>query len=512
MFINPERNSFPDIDQDFQDDRREEVIKYMYEKYGQDKVCRIMTIGTLAAKGAIREVCRRFEVPYSEANELAKLIPGPVRGRNVDLEEAIKIEPRFAEAIKSNPLYRKIYDIALVMEGMAKNTGIHAAGLILSNELPLIEHIALMAGKNGEITSADVMGVLEDLGFIKFDFLGLKTLTIVQIARQWIKKNHGIDIDPYEIPVNDDRVYSMIREGKIFGVFQLGGSSGFRDITMRMAPETIAHLSDINAMYRPGPLDNGFPEDYCTNKEAAKNGKAIKYMMSVDNREMQKEIEKILKPTFGVCLYQEQIQFIAQKVAGYTLGGADNLRRAIGKKKPKEMEEQKAIFIDGCIKNKISKQSAEELFTQIEKFADYCFNKSHSVSYSIISYWTAWLKYYYPHEFMAANLTAVKGDQDKTIEFINACREEGIKILPPDINASDLDYTPLKDGIRFGLGAVKGLGESAINPILEERRSGKYTSYFNFLTRLKDHFSKIKRSDISTLIKCGAFDTIEKVA
>lgn len=512
-FINPERNSFPDIDQDFQDDRREEVVQYMYDKYGTDKVARIMTIGTLAAKGAIREVCRRFEIPFQETNELAKLIPGPVRGRNTNLETALTMEPRFAKAIADNPLYRKVYDIASVMEGMAKSTGIHAAGIILSDHQPLINHIALMLAKGDVICTSDDMKVLEDLGFIKFDFLGLRTLTIVQVCREWIKAIHGIDIDPYEIPLDDPLVYEMIRCGKIFGVFQIGGSSGFRDVAMKMAPRSIANLSDINAVYRPGPLDNGFDEQYAENVKRIERGEPIEYMMKVDHPGMQKEIEAILKRTFGVCLYQEQIQFIAQKVAGYTLGGADNLRRAIGKKLPAEMEVQRKIFTDGCVKNGISQESAEELFNQIFKFGDYCFNKSHSVSYSIVSYWTAWLKYYYPNEFMAANLTLVQGDQDKTIEFINACREEGIKILPPDINVSDLGYTPSQEGIRFGLGAVKGLGESAINPILEERKTnGKFSSFFNFMNRFKDQFSKVKKSDITTLIKSGSFDSLEKAA
>lgn len=511
-FINPERNSFPDIDQDFQDDRREEVVQHMYDINGQDRVCRIMTIGTLAAKGAIRDICRRFEIPFNETNDFAKLIPGPVRGRNTDLAAALN-EAKFQQAVNSNPMYKRVYDIACIIEGMAKTTGVHAAGLIVSDQKPLIEHIALQLGKGDVVTSADDMKVLEDLGFIKFDFLGLSTLTIIKKCCDWVYKNHGIRIDPYEIPLDDAAVYSMIREGKLFGVFQLGGSSGFVDVTVQMAPENIPNLSDINAVYRPGPLDNGFPDAYSSNKDLVKQGKPIKYMMQVDNAEKQKAIEEILGPTYGVCLYQEQIQFIAQRVAGYTLGGADNLRRAIGKKKPEEMEQQKKVFVEGCEKNGVSKESALELFTQIEKFADYCFNKSHSISYSIISYWTAWLKYYYPHEFMAANLTHVQGDQDKTIEFINACREEGIKILPPDINESDLGYTPSKNGIRFGLGAIKGLGESAINPIIEERqRNGKYLSFFNFLNRNKENLSKIKRSDVVTLIKSGSFDSIEKGA
>lgn len=523
-FINPERNSFPDIDQDFQDDRRWEVIEYINDKYGKDKICKIMTIGTLAASGAIREVCRRFGVPFVQTNEFAKLIPGPVRGRAVSLEKAVEIEPRFAAALKEDlPVEvngvkgtipaQKIYDIALIMEGMAKTTGVHAAGVVISDEKDLWEHIALMIDKEGEITSADDMKVLEDQGFIKFDFLGIKTLTVIQNTINWVLKNHGIEIDIDDIPLDDDKVYEMIRKGQIFGMFQLGGSSGFIDVTMQMEPNSIDNLSDINAVYRPGPLDNGFVPKYRSNKKKMEAGQPMEYMMQVDNKDAQKQIEEILKPTYGVCLYQEQIQFIAQKVAGYSLGKADMLRRAIGKKIPEVMEAERAEFVEGCVKNGVSKNSASHLFDQIAKFADYCFNKSHSIAYSIIGYQTAWLKYYYPNEFMAAHLTNVKNDQDKTIEFINACREDGIKILPPDINESHADYTPSESGIRFGLGAVKGLGNAAITPIIEERdANGEFRSYYNFMNRTKGSFSKIKKSDIVTLVKSGAFDNIETAA
>ena len=371
-FINPERDSFPDIDTDFHDEDRVKVIEYVTKKYGEDHVCSILTIVGLAAKGAVREICRRYGVSPTDTNAFSKLIPGAVRGRNISLIDAPKEEPKLAEKL-NDPLYKKIFEVALVIENMAKSTGSHAAGIIISDDKPLTDHIGQMVDKNGKITSSDDMKVLEMLGFIKMDFLGLKTLTIIDNTLKRIKANHGISIDLNSINMYDSAVYANILcAGKLAGVFQLSGSSGFKNVTMNMKPQSIEGISDINAIYRPGPLDNGFVDKYVENVEKVSKSQPIIYMMQVDNPEKQKEIEIILKPTFGVCLYQEQIQFIAQKVAGYTLGGADLLRRAIGKKKPEEMEIQKKVFVDGCVKNNISKQSAEELFTQIEKFADYC--------------------------------------------------------------------------------------------------------------------------------------------
>lgn len=507
-FINPERDSFPDIDTDFDDLRRGEVIDYMYEKYGLDYVCRILTIVGIAAKGAIREIARRYEVPPQEINALSKMMPGLVRGRATSLAEAPALSPEFKAKIDSNSTYQRIFETALVIENMAKSTGTHAAGVIVSDHLPLMDHIGQMVDKKGNRTSSDDMKVLEGLGFIKLDFLGLKTLSIIADTKKRIKQNHKIDIDLDDIDLTDQNVFRHIfHTGKLAGVFQLSGSSGFKQVTIQFHPTTVAGISDINAVYRPGPLDNGFVEKYAENVQRLQRGLKMEYMMKVDNPERQKDIEAILKPTYGVCLYQEQIQFIAQRVAGYTLGGADLLRRAIGKKKPEEMEVQKKVFIDGCVKNGISQKSAADLFTQIEKFADYCFNKSHSIAYSLITYWTAWLKYYYPAEFYAANLTSVSDNRDKTIQFLSSCREEGITILPPSIQSSNLDYTTTPEGIRFGLNAIKGIGASVINPIVEERSAnGKFTSYFNFLNRVKG--KGVDKASIATLIEAGTFSEL----
>jgi DNA polymerase-3 subunit alpha len=507
-FINPERDSFPDIDTDFDDLLRTKVIDYMYEKYGAEYVCRILTIVGIAAKGAIREIARRYEVSPVEVNALSKMIPGPIRGRPTALKDAAALSDDFRKKIESDSKYKLIYDTALVIENMAKSTGTHAAGVILSDDKPLTEHVGQMIDKNGNRTSSDDMKVLENLGFIKFDFLGLKTLSIISNTIKRIKENHKIDIDLDMIDLDDKAVYKEIFSvGKLAGVFQLSGSSGFKNVTILFNPRDVAEISDINAVYRPGPLDNGFVEKYAENKQRLLRGSPLDYMMKVDNPIKQKEIEIILKPTYGVCLYQEQIQFIAQRVAGYTLGGADLLRRAIGKKKPEEMEIQKKVFVNGCLANGISEKSAVDLFTQIEKFADYCFNKSHSIAYSIITYQTAWLKYYYPAEFYAANLTSVSNERDKTIQFLSSCKEEGIVILPPSIQSSALDYTTTPEGIRFGLNAIKGIGSSVINPIVKERtENGKFTSFYNFMHRVQG--KGVDKASITALIESGAFSEL----
>jgi DNA polymerase-3 subunit alpha len=507
-FINPERDSFPDIDTDFDDLRRGEVIDYMYQKYGAEFVCRILTIVGIAAKGAVREIARRYELPPVEVNAFSKMIPGPIRGRPTALKDAAALSEDFRKKIESDSKHKLIYDTALIIENMAKSTGTHAAGVILSNHLPLTEHIGQMLDKNGQRTSSDDMKVLENLGFIKFDFLGLKTESIIADTLRRIKQNHNIDIDLDMIDLDDQSVYKEIfHTGKLAGVFQLSGSSGFKQVTIQFHPISVQGISDINAVYRPGPLDNGFVDKYADNVQRLARGLKMEYMMKVDSPDRQKDIEEILKPTFGVCLYQEQIQFIAQRVAGYTLGGADLLRRAIGKKKPDEMEIQKKVFVDGCKKNGISEKSAVDLFTQIEKFADYCFNKSHSIAYSIITYQTAWLKKYYPAEFYAANLTSVADNRDKTIQFLSSCREEGITILPPSIQSSNLDYTTTPEGIRFGLNAIKGIGASVINPIVEERKNGgKFTGFFNFMTRVRG--KGVDKASIATLIEAGTFSEL----
>lgn len=505
-FINPERNSFPDIDQDFQDDRRDEAKSYMVQKYGEDKVASILTIGTLGAKAAMKEVMRRFDVPPTEQNEFTKAVPPMIRGRAPSIKDCLENET-FKAKMNEKAIYTRCVNIAMIIEGMAKSVGTHAAGLITTDGSPLTDVVAITKDKNDKIVSSDSMKVLEDMGYIKFDFLGLSTLRTIKNTIDYIKINHNVDLDYEEIQhMHDEKVYDMICNGQLAGVFQLSGSDGFAQVCRMMKPRNIAGISDINAIYRPGPLDNGFVEKYVANRKRVEKGESIHYEMEVDNPRVQKEIEKILCETYGVCLYQEQIQFIAQKVAGYTLGGADLLRRAIGKKIPEEMEKQREVFVKGCKDNDVSEESANELFNQIAKFADYCFNKSHSVAYSIIGYTTAWLKYHYPTEFFAACLTEVKKDRDKTISFISKLREEGIKLLPPDINESDLDYTPSDYGIRFGLSAIKGVGEAALAPLLKERDKGRFLSFTDFIRRTSD--IKITKANIKTLISAGCLDSV----
>ena len=506
-FINPERNSFPDIDQDFQDDRRDEVKEYMSKKYGEDKVASIGTIGTLGAKAAIKEIMRRFEIPPSESNAFTKAVPPMIRGRAPSISDCLT-DDGFKEKLAEKPIYKEVIRIAQIIEGMAKSSGIHAAGLVVTDGQPLTDVVGVQTDKNGKVYTSDTMKPLEDMGYIKFDFLGLTTQTTIKNTIDYIEKNHGIKLDYQEIPrLHDEKVYDMICRGDLAGVFQISGSDGFVQVCRQMKPRDIEGISDINAIYRPGPLDNGFVEEYVANHKRVEKGQPIKYMMVVDNPDKQLEIEKILKPTYGVCLYQEQIQFIAQKVAGYTLGGADLLRRAIGKKDEKVMEAERKGFIKGCLENGVSEKSAADLFNQIAKFADYCFNKSHSVAYSMISYTTAWLKYYYPEEFYAACLSEVKDNKDKTIKFLYHLKESGIKILPPDVNQSDKEYTPGKKEIRFGLSAIKGLGESTILPILKNREEkGKFLNFKDFIVRVSQ--TKVKKSDFKTLILTGSTDSL----
>lgn len=504
-FINPERDSFPDIDQDFQHDRRGEVIEYCVDKYGEDKVAYIMTIGTMGAKNALRDVGRRFGLTPFEVNELSKAVPPAVRGRSPSLADALK-DDKFLDKLNSDSRYQQVYDVATIIEGMAKSTGVHAAGVLIGDERPIVEQLPCMTDKEDKIVAAVEGPIAEGLGYIKFDFLGLKTQTTLHKTVDWIHLNHGVKIDLDLLEDGDEKVYDMMCAGKLAGLFQLSGSSGFREVTMKMKPRDIPGIADITSIYRPGPLDNGFVPKYTNNVNRVARGLDIIYEMKVDNPKVQKEVEKILQPTYGVCLYQEQIQFIAQVVAGYSLGGADLLRRAIGKKKMSEMEAQKKMFINGAKKNGVSETSARGLFTQIEKFADYCFNKSHAIAYSIITYQTAWLKYYYPTEFFAACLTEVQDNQDKTVGFITACKREGITILPPDINKSDIEYTPTEDGIIFGLGAIKGVGEAAIRPILEARKDGKFKSFFDFMSRV--NLTKVKKSDIKVLVEAGCFNSL----
>lgn len=508
-FLNPERVSMPDIDVDFMHTRRDEMKQYMAEKYGEDKVASIMTIGTMAAKGALRDMGRVFKLPPIECDGLAKQVPDGKRGQNVYLRtitdpKHADYSKEFMQYINDKPIYKEVLRVAKIVEGMCRSTGTHAAGVVVSNDKPLVHHTALMLDKNDKTVTQNDMKVLEKyLGLIKFDFLGLSTETVIHDTVQMIKENYDIDIDIDNIPEGDEKVFDLLCQGDLLGVFQLSGSSGFRDVVLQIQPRSIEEIGDITSLYRPGPLDNGFVPKYV---EAKRTGN-IEYMVKVSTPEVNKKIEELLLPTKGVIIYQEQVMKLAQIMAGYSLGKADLLRRAMGKKIAEEMEACRGEFVKGCLANEVTEEEANLSFDIIAKFAEYGFNKSHAIAYSIITYQTAWLKTYYPKEFLAACLTDEQNDQDKTIAYMNNCKENEIKILPPDVNQSNIVYRATSDGIRFGLGAIKGFGVVGAEYVLKERnKGGPFKDFPDFIKRV--NLQKVNKAKIQILIKAGCFDNV----
>lgn len=509
-FLNPERVSMPDIDTDFGHIRRDEMKDYVKQKYGVDKVASIMTIGTMAARGSLKDIARVKGLSFAEGNALSQAVPAGVRGKNVYLKTITDpghedYSKEFMDFIKTNPLYPEVLRVAKVVEGMAKSSGTHAAGVVISDHRPLVEHTALMMDKHDNIVTQFSMNILDKIGLIKFDFLGLSTLTVIDNTKHAVLKRYGVDIDLDMIPEDDPKAFAILCEGNLRGIFQLSGSSGFKNVTMQIQPHSIDEIADITSLYRPGPLDNGFIPMYV---EAKKTGK-IKYMIEVSNKEVQAELEKLLDPTKGVLIYQEQVMSIVQIMAGYSLGGADILRRIMGKKIPAEMEEQRKVFVEGCAGKGVSEAEANQAFDKIAKFAEYGFNKSHAIAYSILTYQTAWLKAHYPKEFLAACLTDEMGNQDKTIAYINDAKANDIKILPPDINESERDYSATDEGIRFGLSAIKDFGDVGAEFVLKERdKNGKFKTPIEFIKRV--NLSKVNKAKIETLIRVGCFDSLIK--
>jgi DNA polymerase-3 subunit alpha len=491
-FLNPERKSMPDIDVDFCIRGRAQVIQYVKEKYGADRVAQIATFGTLKAKAAIRDVGRAIGLSFAETDAIAKLIPAPKQGFDYPLTEAMKMEPRIPDLMKSDPRVKTLMDHALRLEGLVRHASTHAAGVVLSN-LPLVDHLPLFVDKDGGIVTQYEMTWVEKIGLVKFDFLGLKTLTLIHDCLKLIDVTRGIKVDLDHLPLDDKKTYRTLGQGNTTGVFQLE-STGIREMTVRIKPNCFEDLVAILALYRPGPLDSGMAEDYIKRK----NGKEkVKYLHPL--------LEPILKDTYGVIVYQEQVMQTAQVLAGYTMGEADILRRAMGKKDPEEMAAQRERFVSGALARKIDEKRATEIFDQMETFARYGFNKSHSAAYALVSYQTAYLKTHYPVEFMAALLTSEMGDTDKVIKNLAECRDKDIEVLAPDVNESLSDFTPVGDKIRFGLAGVKNVGEKAVEVILESRgRDGGFESLFDFCRRVD--MTAVNRRVIENLIKCGAFD------
>jgi DNA polymerase-3 subunit alpha len=491
-FLNPERISMPDIDIDFCMNRRGEVIHYVTEKYGREQVAQIITFNTLGARAAIKDVGRVLELPFADVERLTKMVPNVL---NISLDDALKAEPGFDEAAKKDPRVDEILKVARRLEGLARNCSVHAAGVVISPQ-PLKELVPLYKTNRDEIVTQFDMNGLEKLQLLKMDFLGLTTLTLIQDALRLIEKRHGVKLDPQELPLDDEATYKIFGEGLTSGIFQFE-SGGMRDILRRYKPSRIEDLTALNALYRPGPIQGGMIDDFIERKLGRR---AVQYDLP--------ELKELLEETYGVIVYQEQVMQISNRLAGYSLGDADLLRRAMGKKKAEEMAAHRDRFIKGAVERGFPPKKIEKIFDLMEQFAGYGFNKSHSAAYAYLAYVTAYLKAHYPVDFLAALLTSETGNTAKVVKYINECREMGIKILPPDVDHSDWSFTPDGEAIRFGLGAVKNLGPSAVEAIAKARQeAGAFRSLHQFCERI-DPGAMNKRM-IESLIRAGAMDSLE---
>ncbi len=489
-FLNPERESMPDIDTDFCIERRDEIIKYTAEKYGADRVCQIITFNRMTSKAVIKDVARVLEYPFAESNKLAKMVP-VLRGKPTPLKDMLVEHPEFKKTYQTSDETKEVIDLAQKLEGVNKTFGMHAAGVVIS-DVPLEEFVPVQRNNDGTVIAQFYMEDLAYVGLVKMDFLGLRNLTMIDKAVKSIAITRGITIDPDLIPLDDEKTFQTISNGDLSGIFQLETSSGMRQVARDMKPSNMEDISALIALYRPGPLDSGMIEKFID----CKHGKAkITYETPL--------LEPILKDTYGQIVYQEQVMQIAQQLGGYSLGQADLLRRAMGKKKPEEMEKHRGIFMDGCAKNGVSKEISEKLFDTMLQFAEYCFNKSHSQAYAMLTYQTAFLKTHYPVEYMAALMSSVAGEQDKVQGYIAECQSIDIDILPPDVNVSGKEFTPDGKAIRFGLSAVKNVGEAAVEEIVKQRgEKGPYASLQDFLARID--LRVVNKRTFEALIKSGA--------
>ena len=496
-FLNPERVNMPDIDIDFCTEGREKVIEYVSEKYGRDKVAQIGTFGTMSSKAVIKDVSRVLDVPYADADRLSKLIPS-FRGKVASLSESLKKVSQFKDMIGKSEQLKELMKLAKPLENMVRHASTHAAGIVVSNE-PISDYIPLYKGSKNEIVTQFDMDCIEKLGYVKFDFLGLKTLTVIDKVLKYVNEplsDPDEKIDIKKIPLDDKKVYKLLVSDNTRGIFQIE-SKGMKELLKRLKPSAFEDIIALLALYRPGPLDSGMVDDFVK----IKNGKQkIKYP--------HPKLEEILKDTYGLFVYQEQIMQTASEIAGYTLGEADILRRAMGKKKPKEMKAQRERFVTGAIDNSISERKATELFDTMEKFAEYSFNKSHSTAYAMITYQTAYTKAHYPTEFMASLMTNEHQNTDKIISCITECRKMNIDVLAPDVNESMSEFTPVEGKIRFGLSAIKNVGGNTVSAIIGSReKDGPFESIFDFCSRVDS--KKLTRKTFESLIKSGVFDSLE---
>ena len=491
-FLNPERISMPDIDIDFHTRRRGEVIQYVTEKYGREQVAQIITFGSLSTRAAIKDVGRALDLSFAEVDRITKLVPATL---NIKLKDAMKQEPGFEEAARKDPRVREVLEVALKVEGMARNAGVHAAGVVIS-PVPLKDIVPLYKTNKDEIVTQYDMKGLEKLALLKMDFLGLTTLDIVQDAVALILKHRCVALDMQELPLDDAPTFDIFSKGLTSGVFQFE-SSGMRDILRKYQPSRIEDLCALNALYRPGPIQGGMVDDFIDRKHGRKQ---VIYDLP--------ELKEILEETYGVMVYQEQVMQVASRIAGYSLGESDILRRAMGKKNAEEMAKQRQRFVDGARERSFPEKKVGKIFDLMEQFAGYGFNKSHSAAYAYLAYVTAYLKAHYPLDFMAALLTSETGNTAKIVKYINECREMGIAVLPPDVNSSDKDFTPAAGGIRFGLCAIKNVGAAAVESVIAARtEGGRFPSLYAFCERTD--LGAVNRRMIESLIKAGALDTLE---
>jgi DNA polymerase-3 subunit alpha len=495
-FLNPERVNLPDIDVDFCMNRRGEVIHYVTEKYGREQVAQIITFNTLGARAAIKDVGRVLEIPYADVDRLTKLVPGVL---NITLGDAIEQEPGFAEARK-DPRIDEVLKVALRLEGLARNCSVHAAGVVISPQ-PLKELVPLYKTNRDEIVTQFDMSGLDKLSLLKMDFLGLTTLTLIQDALRLIQKRHGVEIVPEDLPLDDAATYEIFCKGFTSGVFQFE-SPGMRDILLRYKPSRLEDLTALNALYRPGPIQGGMVDDFIERKWGRR---PVQYDLP--------ELKELLEETYGVIVYQEQVMQISNRLAGYSLGEADLLRRLMGKKNRELMAKEREHFVEGALKRGFDERKVEKIFDLMEQFAGYGFNKSHSAAYAFLAYVTAYLKAHYPVDFMAALLTSETGNTAKVVKYINECRAMNITVLPPDVNQSEWSFTPDVQasgevGIRFGLGAVKNVGQSAVEAIGRAREQlGRFRTIHQFAETVD--LGSVNRRMIESLIRAGAMDSME---
>ncbi|OLC86941.1 MAG: DNA polymerase III subunit alpha, partial [Acidobacteria bacterium 13_1_40CM_4_61_5] len=490
-FLNPERISLPDIDIDFCMRRRGEVIEYVTQKYGRENVAQIITFGTMAAKAAIKDVGRAMDIPYGEVDRLAKLVPNELK---IALEAALQQSAQLRAAVESDERMNELMTVARRLEGLARHASTHAAGVVISPR-PLMEIVPLYKTNRDEITTQYDMNALERIGLLKMDFLGLTTLTVLHDAVRMVAQNRGTQLDLENLPLDDADTYKLFARGDTTAIFQFE-SHGMRDILRRYQPARIEDLTALNALYRPGPIQGGMIDDFINRKQGKTR---VSYELP--------QLKDILEETYGVILYQEQVMQIASRLAGFSLGQADILRRAMGKKKAEEMAAQRQKFLAGCKANIIPDKKAEDIFDLMEEFAGYGFNKSHSCAYALLAYQTAYLKSHYPVEFMAALLTSETGNTERVVKYINEARGMGITVLPPDVNESDLYFTPVGEAIRFGLAAIKNVGENTAKAIRDTRQEkGAFRTLFDFCERIDSRF--LNKRVFESLIKSGAMDSL----